>query len=113
MKLLQLSKEKGFISRDNLIEVNSDYKYLWMCELKKWLRDNHNIHTKVDDFLDDETGIEWDFEIVLIGTDLDEKGNYTPLVSYSMDDNLRKFKSYEDALEEGLFEALNFCGEKN
>ena len=48
MDLIQLSKEKGFISRDNLIKVESDYKYLWMCELQKWLREVHNIHIEVN-----------------------------------------------------------------
>jgi hypothetical protein len=74
--------------------------------LQKWLREVHNIHVKVDDFIDDITGIEWDFEIVVIGTDIDENGNYVPLISYSTDDPNRKFKIYEEALEQGLFEAL-------
>jgi hypothetical protein len=49
------------------------------------------------DFIDDETGIEWDYEIAIIGTDLDEKGNYEPIVAYSTDDETRKFKTYEEA----------------
>ena len=40
--------------------------------LQKWLREVRNIHIRVDDFIDDETGIEWDYEIVIIGTGLDE-----------------------------------------
>lgn len=83
------------------------YKAPTQSLLQKWLREVHNINIKIDDFIDDETGIEWDFEIVLIGTDLDEKGNYVPLISYCMDNNpLRKFKTYEEALEEGLYQAL-------
>lgn len=74
--------------------------------LQKWLREIHNIHIKVDDFLDDKTGIEWDYEIVIIGTDLDEKGNYKALIPYSIDDLNRNFKTYEQALEKGLQEAL-------
>ncbi len=76
--------------------------------LAKWLREEHNIHIKIDDFIDDKTGIEWDYEIVIIGTDLDEKGNYIPLISYDMNNSIeRKFKTYEEALELGLLEALN------
>ena len=74
--------------------------------LQKWLREIHNIHIKVDDFIDDETGIEWDYEIVEIGTDLNEKGEYIPLIPYSTDDILRKFLNYESALESALQEAL-------
>jgi hypothetical protein len=39
-QLKKLSREKGFISRNNLVSVNDDYYYyLWMCELQKWLRE--------------------------------------------------------------------------
>jgi hypothetical protein len=74
--------------------------------LQKWLREVHNLHIKIDDFIDDELGIEWDYEIVIIGTDVDEKGTYIPLIPYSIDDILRKFLNYESALESGLQEAL-------
>lgn len=68
--------------------------YLWMCELKKWLIENHNLNIKIDDFIDDVTGVEWDFEISIVGTDIDKNGNYTPLIPYSVDDPNRKFKTY-------------------
>ena len=71
----------------------------------------HDTHTEENDvkdddihqqdlnghFIDDETGIEWGYEIAIIGTDLDERGNYKPLVDYSVDDETRKFKTYEEA----------------
>ena len=63
----------------------------------RWFREKYNLRQNIMDFIDDETGIEWDYEIAMIGTDLDEKGNYEPLVAYSTDDETRKFKSYEEA----------------
>ena len=91
---------------DNLSLENSN-KQIEYYFIQKWLRDEHNIHLRVDDFIDDETGIEWDYEIVIIGTDLDEKGHYIPLISYDMNNSIeRKFKTYEEALEKSLQEAL-------
>lgn len=46
--LIKESKNKGFMSRNNLVQVNDDYYYLWMCELQKWLRDVHNLHIYID-----------------------------------------------------------------
>lgn len=121
-KTAKLAKEKGFnITNRNSYDENTGlmlpldphghcYTLEGVCPaptqslLQKWLREEHNIHIKVDDFIDDETGIEWDYEIVIIGTDLDERGNYIPLISYDIE---RKFKTYEEALELGLEEALN------
>jgi hypothetical protein len=63
----------------------------------RWFREKYNIRQNIMDFIDDETGIEWDYEIAIIGTDLDERGNYESLVAYSTDDETRKFKTYEEA----------------
>ena len=63
----------------------------------KFFRDKHDLRGSIMDFIDDETGIEWDYEIALIGTDLDEYGHYKPLIDYSTDDESRKFKTYEEA----------------
>jgi hypothetical protein len=63
----------------------------------KFFRDKHDLRASIMDFIDDETGIEWDYEIALIGTDLDEYGHYKALVDYSTDDESRKFKTYEEA----------------
>ena len=62
-----------------------------------WFREKYNVRHNIMDFIDDEVGIEWDYEIATIGTDLDENGNYKPLVDYSTDDKDRKFKTYEEA----------------
>lgn len=63
----------------------------------KFFREKFELRNSITDFIDDKTGIEWDYEIAIIGTDLDEKGNYKPLVDYSTDDETRKFKTYEQA----------------
>ena len=63
----------------------------------RWFREKYTIRHNIMDFIDDETGIEWDYEIATIGTDLDKNGNYKSLVGYSMDDESRKFKTYEEA----------------
>ena len=63
----------------------------------RWFREKYELRNSITDFIDDKTGIEWDYEIAIIGTDLDEKGNYKPLVDYSTDDEIRKFKTYEEA----------------
>ena len=63
----------------------------------RFFREKYGLRNSITDFIDDETGIEWDYEIAIIGTDLDEKGNYEPLVDYSVDDETRKFKTYEEA----------------
>jgi predicted patatin/cPLA2 family phospholipase len=104
MKLLQLSKEKGFISRDNLIEVNSDYKYLWMCELQKWLREVHRIDVQV---LRNKPGYD-EYKVEIYKTD-----NTNSYIHFWIkeEDYIKWFESYEDALEEGLFEALNLVND--
>lgn len=63
----------------------------------RWFREKYNLRHTITDFIDDETGIEWDYEIAVIGTDVDENGNYKPLVDYSTDDKTRKFKTFEEA----------------
>lgn len=63
----------------------------------KFFREKYELRISITDFIDDKIGIEWDYEIAIIGTDLDEKGNYKPLVDYSTDDETRKFKTYEQA----------------
>ena len=63
----------------------------------RWFREKYGLRNSITDFIDDETGIEWDYEIAIIGTDIDERGNYKPLIDYSTDDETRKFKTYEEA----------------
>lgn len=75
-------------------------------QVQQWLREKHNIHIKIDDFIDDINGVEWDYEIVKIGTDLDKNGNYISLVPYSTDDITRQGLTYQEALTEAILQSL-------
>ena len=113
-------KEKGFDeqclmvyeSKDSLIpesEAGSNYTNVdapLYQQVQDWFREKHNIHIKVDDFLNNDDKVEWDFEIVKIGTDVDENGNYIPLVSYSIDDEDRMNLSYYEALTKAIEEVI-------
>jgi hypothetical protein len=94
----------GAYHNENYLDLQSeefDYSYAVKAPLFqqafRWFRDKHNVRQNIMDFIDDEVGIEWDYEIATIGTDLDENGNYKPLIEYSTDDENRKFKTYEEA----------------
>ena len=76
----------------------------------RWFRENHQVRGSIMDFIDD--GIEWDYEIATIGTDLDENGNYKPLVDYSTDDEDRKFKTYKEAELECLKKLIEIVKQK-
>lgn len=101
-ELVTLSREKGFMSRDNLTTVNDEYCYLWMCELQKWLREKHNLHICIEP--------KWSYE------DLPDRYSQ-PKEYYGYvvgDDDFNEdeqvdipFKSYEDCLEDALIVALN------
>ena len=95
----QYNKDNSFYINDSfnqnkrLIYTSAPLK----SQVFEWFRKEHKLRANVMDFIDDITGIEWDYEIATIGTDLDESGNYIPLVDYSIDDETRKFKTYEEA----------------
>jgi len=78
----------------------------------KFFRDKYKIHKNISDFIDDEIGIEWDYEIVRIGTDLNEKGEYVPLIDYSTDES-RKYTSYEQARLECLKKLIQIVKTNN
>lgn len=94
MDLIQLSKNKNFISRDRLIAVNEEYYYLWMCELQRWLREKHNIH--IGTVCNNLQDLLFSSEIIYIGDCLVTNTH----------------KTYEKALEEGLYEALKLIKTK-
>ena len=94
----QLDKYGAFCAKDDEGEESfSRWTAPTFSQAFKFFRDNHNLRGTIMDFIDDELGVEWDYEIAVIGTDVDEKGNYKPLVDYSVDDKSRKFKTYEEA----------------
>lgn len=85
--IIQLSRDKGFISRDNLIKVNEEYYYLWLCELQKWFRDEHNIY-------------------VQIFRNEDGYNKYTWRIDHPLRTHNKWRDTYEESLEDGLFETL-------
>ncbi len=97
-ELIKLATDKGFTSKiigksvDNK-SIEKDFYYLWMCELQKWLRDTHNIDIIIKPWTGDNIGEKnYAADIYLFGTRTYKK--------------LKREKTYELALEEGLFQAL-------
>lgn len=93
MDLIQLSKEKGFMSRYNLVKTNANYKFLWMCEIQKWLRDKYHIYCRVA-----SNSLTCHFPMNSI---LDIDGDKMMGPRYD-----KNYITYEGALEVGLYEAL-------
>ncbi|WP_299527617.1 hypothetical protein [uncultured Lutibacter sp.] len=96
--LRKLAIKKGFNLVPSLEFKNvSDYDYyIWMCKLQKWLRDTHNLHIElsVDIFDNLETMCFRGFHII-------QMNDYKDLFNTN-----EVFKTYEEVLERGLFEAL-------
>jgi hypothetical protein len=93
-----LNNKPNFFGADGLMDTHCvQVNRPTFSQAFRWFRDNHNVRQNIMDFIDDEVGIEWDYEIATIGTDLDENGNYKPLIEYSTDDENRKFKTYEES----------------
>ena len=93
-----LNNKPNFFGFDGLMDTHCvQVNRPTFSQVFRWFRENHNVRQNIMDFIDDEVGIEWDYEIATIGTDLDENGNYKPLIEYSTDDENRKFKTYEEA----------------
>lgn len=89
-------KDKSFYT--GLITINSGFLLAPLYQQAfDWFREKHGITCVIMDFIDDEIGVEWDYSIHKIGTDIDKNGNWTPLIDYSIDDPERKFKTYKDA----------------
>ena len=101
-KIAKLAEEKGFKTKTVTTKVTNDYLlggknvmitemciYLWMCELQKWLREVHNIHITVTSISQES----WQYHIQ---KPKDKLGD-----NYNED-----YENYEEALEDGLQEAL-------
>lgn len=87
-----------FTINSNLEEIfNNVISQPTFSQAFRWFREKHQLRISIIDFLTDEDEIEWDYEIVIIGTDVNERGEYEPLVDYSIDDENRQFKTYEEA----------------
>lgn len=88
-KLYELAKEKGF----NILSKPTQ------SLLQKWLRENHKLFVSVNCCSYDEPER---FSATLSG--YDKKGIFMPVFV----DGFTIYNSYEEALEEGLEEALNW-----
>jgi|JI10StandDraft_1071094.scaffolds.fasta_scaffold630942_2 uncharacterized protein YabN with tetrapyrrole methylase and pyrophosphatase domain len=100
-QLAKLAKEKGFDWRNiEILEVKSKSAFLdstTQSLLQKWLREIHKIHINVwfkGDMIYDYNSLDWCYEIKSL------KENF------SMIENRTNFKSFEQALEESLYQAL-------
>lgn len=98
-ELIKKAKEIGFEGMlygmwDNSIKSDSDdyMFFLWMCELQKWLRDEHEIVISIN--LISYEGIYY-FEYFI------ESFGSSPRYIHKSD-----FKTYEKALKYALIEAL-------
>lgn len=100
-ELINLAKEKGFKAQlvrlhNNINDktVISDWFFLWMCELQRWLREKHTIHVDIESYeaIDPEIKVWYDYIVQ------DFEGTYIK--------NNDMSSSYKERLEKGLNEAL-------
>lgn len=95
LETAKLAKEKGFPL--TIIKPNGEYIIYsapYQVELQDWLRDKHNIHIYVN---------HYEFSVK------SGNGYYFHIGKSIMNSNTKytgKYESYEDALEDGLYEAL-------
>lgn len=111
-ELSRLAESKGFMAstlttswaENYLLGMGKDFYlndmcfYLWLCELKKWLGDSHNIYLEICSYHCLEYKKEKPF-----GVNIDYKKN--GMWDYS-DLNEQNFKTQEEALEYGCYESL-------
>ena len=95
--ILEMGMNEEFEDNRNVYLLDGACSAPTFSQVFRWFREKYELRNSITDFIDDEIGIDWDYAIAIIGTDLDEKGNYKPLVDYSIDDETRKFKTYEEA----------------
>ena len=77
--------------------------------LQRWIRKVHNLNISIDNFLTEDNEVDWDYEVSILGTRLDENDNYIPLFPFAVE---RSFTSYEQALEAALVVVLNYIKTK-
>lgn len=103
-ELIQLAEEKGFRDRficpkviPNPENIND---YLWMCELQKWLRDDYRIHIMVIPDKTHDIGMLFNCAVKIDAEDY----SYDLIIRYKS--KIQEFELYEQALQEGLTQAL-------
>lgn len=111
-ELIELAKEKGFKSV-NAYHLNPECDisivyseldiYLWLCELQKWLRDEHDLYVNAD--ISPLSGyFEWFVHSTKIDLENIESGFAIP----KEESKNFEFHLYESALLEGLKKALKY-----
>jgi len=102
MDLVQLSADKDFTSRDKLVVVVESYYYLWMCELQRWLREEHNLEVLV---YCNASGYVWEISKDYHGGN-NAGGTHISFSDLSGPNSAGAWETHEGALEKGLEEAL-------
>jgi len=73
-------------------------------QVTEWFRDKHKLHLDINHFVgNQEDEIFWDYSISKIGTDVDDKGYWKPLIDF---DSNRDYNSYYEALNKAIEESL-------
>jgi len=98
-QLIASAKEKGFESHiiGKSVEAkysNKDFYYLWMCELQKWLREEHKLIVEPNMLID----ASYAYSIYRI----EQNGKFAKQLEFEYTEQF----DYEQTLEEGLKLAL-------
>lgn len=94
-ELISNAKRKGFYSEYFRTDYADDFEqYLWMFELQCWLREKHGIHVCSDTDLT----LSWIYTIQSLHPTASYTGNFLQ--------SKHVYSTYEQALEEGLKQAL-------
>ena len=99
-QLIELANEKKFTpQRKYIFGRDMDY-YLWMCELQKWLRDEYGIYATV---IPDKS---YDFGLLFNVVIKSDAEDYMYDLILRHDGKIMDLKLHEQALEQGLINAL-------
>lgn len=115
MKEQLISFETAVLAKEREFKWNNEYMHFTLLDnnvypegelflkptqslLQKWLRDEHNIHIYIEP--------SW---VGGSNTDIEAKPYYTPWVVYNFEEDTAPdyFDTYEEALEDGLKDALS------
>lgn len=113
-ELASLAKEKGFITQ-YFAYVSESFPELawlfWLTECQKWLRETHKIVMNVYYELIDDSEIAYIYDITLyLKEGKDRKKDVWDFYEHydSFDRKMMWWKTYEEALQEGIEQALKF-----
>jgi len=106
-KLEELARKNGFsLTPESIVNLSSKYiideYYLWLCELQKWLLNNHYISIRVERFYNHKRE-KASYQVYV---DVDCSNTSGAFINEKNKDRSTAFESYELALEKGVSEAL-------